>query len=241
MRRRPFVLLGLAGLVAIGMPATAATAATPLCFGQPATIVGTPGPDILTGRSDVSDVIYGGGGDDVISGGDFYSDDAEAGTVPAPDLLCGELGNDRVSGGPGNDKVNGGDGNDHVTGGLGADVLQGNAGDDVVSDESFEDMDARNDILRGGTGNDRITTAEGVDKAYGDAGNDTLVDLECSTSYLYGGPGADTFESYESSLYGEYCAVERDVIDGNDGVDRAQASTTDAVTRVEHVTRVAPY
>lgn len=239
MRRRPFVLLGLAGLVAIGLPATAATAATPLCFGKPATIVGTPGPDTLTGLSGVSDVIYGGGGDDVISGGDFYSDDAKPGT--APDLLCGELGNDRVSGGPGNDKVNGGDGNDHVTGGLGADVLQGNAGDDVVSDESFEDMDARPDILRGGPGNDRLTTAEGVDKAYGDGGNDVLVDLECSTSYLYGGPGADTFESYRSSLHGNYCSVDRDVIDGNDGVDRARVSTTDAVTRVESVTRVAPY
>jgi Ca2+-binding RTX toxin-like protein len=43
----------------------------PTCFGQPATIVGTDGPDTLIGQSGVADVIYGGGGDDGI-GGEHY-------------------------------------------------------------------------------------------------------------------------------------------------------------------------
>jgi len=235
MRRRVLVLLGLPGLIAFGIPATGAQAATPLCFGKPATIVGTAGPDRLTGQSGVADVIWGGGGDDVIVGGAFYSDDGVPGR--AADLLCGELGNDDVYGSPGNDKINGGDGNDYVAGRLGADVVQGNAGDDELDDESFEDMDAGNDVLRGGTGNDRITTAEGVDKAYGDTGNDTIIDWECSTSYLYGGAGADTFESYWSSLQGTSCGLAKDYIDGNDGTDRATVGKADSVTRVESITR----
>ncbi len=61
------VLLGLPGLIALGLPATGALAATPLCFGKPPTIVGTAGPDRLVGQSGVADVIWGGGGDDYIS------------------------------------------------------------------------------------------------------------------------------------------------------------------------------
>jgi hypothetical protein len=52
------------------------------------------------------------------------------------------------------------------------------------------------------------------------------------------GPGADTFESYWSSLQGTYCSLAKDFIDGNDGVDKAKASRADCVTRVESVTRV---
>jgi Ca2+-binding RTX toxin-like protein len=94
-----------------------------------------------------------------------------------------------------------------------------------------------NEIMRGGTGNDRILVGFGLDKAYGDAGNDTIIDLECSTSYLYGGPGADTFESWRSSFEGMACGTAKDVIDGNDGTDRATVGKADSVTRVESITR----
>jgi len=239
MRRRPSAVLGLPALILLGLPATSAQAATPLCFGKVPTIVGTEGADVLTGQSGVSDVIYGAGGDDRISGGEFYSDDAIPGA--APDLLCGGPGADTIGGSPGNDKINGGDGNDDITGELGADVMQGNAGDDGLYDESFADMDAANDILRGGTGHDEITTAWGVDKAYGDTGNDTITDTECSTSYLYGGPGADRFESWSSSFEGwhsSYCASPKDYINGDADFDRATVSGTDSVSNVEKVVRV---
>ncbi len=238
MTLRSSALLGLGALAAVSLPATAAQAAAPLCWGQPATIVGTAGADTLIGQSGVSDVIYAGDGNDTVLGGAFYSDDEIPGV--APDLLCGGTGDDNVRGGPGNDKINGGDGHDGGDGRLGGDLVQGNAGDDRVEDQSFADMDSGNDTLRGGIGNDKITTAKGVDKAYGEAGNDTITDWECSTSYLYGGPGADVFESYRSSLDGTNCTSGgKDVIDGNDGSDRATASRADSVVNVETVQRIS--
>ena len=95
--------------VAAALTPLTAAQATPTCFGQPATIVGTDGPDALIGQGGVSDVIYAGAGDDYISGGDFYGDDAIPGH--APDLLCGGPGEDRFAGSPGSDELNGGDGN----------------------------------------------------------------------------------------------------------------------------------
>jgi Ca2+-binding RTX toxin-like protein len=239
MRRRVLALLGLPGLIALGFPATGAQAATPLCFGQPATIVGTAGPDRLIGQSGVADVIWGGGGDDYILGGDYYSEDAVPGR--AADLLCGEVGNDTVQGGPGPDKLNGGDGDDHVDGAYGNDTVQGNAGNDVLVDESMADNMSGNEIMRGGGGNDRIYVGFGLDKAYGDAGNDTIIDTECSTSYLYGGTGGDYIESYESSFEGgETCATgAKDYVYGDAGHDRALVNKYDAVTGVEALNRVS--
>jgi Ca2+-binding RTX toxin-like protein len=216
-----------------------ASATVPTCFGQPATIVGTDGPDDLIGQSGVADVIYGGGGNDRISGGAFYEDDDVPGH--AADLLCGGPGDDGVSGGPGDDRINGGDGNDFVRGRAGADVVQGNAGNDTVRDETFADMDRMNDLLRGGSGDDYMTTAWGIDKAYGGTGNDTIIDLECDPSYLYGGAGSDTFESWSSSFegwHGSYCLYAADVINGGEHYDTAQSSSLDRVTAVENNFRV---
>ena len=220
---------------------TPASAAVPTCFGQPATIVGTAGADTLVGQSGVADVIYGGGGDDSIRGGDFYGEDAIPGL--AADLLCGGRGNDRVRGGPGDDTIGGGDGDDNVDGERGADSVRGNAGNDRISDQSFADMDSSNDILRGGSGDDYMTTAWGTDKAYGEAGNDTIIDSECDPSYLYGGSGADTFESWSSSYdgwHGSYCGDTADVINGGDDYDTAQSSTLDQVRTVEDNVLVMP-
>src|SRR5258707_12368459 len=44
------------------------SAAAATCHGKHATIVGTPGDDVIAGKK-ASDVIYGGGGNDRISGG----------------------------------------------------------------------------------------------------------------------------------------------------------------------------
>lgn len=236
--RRTLILLGVTSLAALALPATAAQAAPPLCWGKPATIVGTPGPDHLVGQSGVADVIWGGGGDDVITGGAYYSDDAVPGR--AADLLCGEAGNDYVYGGPGPDKLNGGDGDDSVDGAYGNDTVQGNAGNDELVDESMADNMSGNEIMRGGTGNDRIYVGFGLDKAYGDAGNDTIIDSECTTSYLYGGAGADYLESYRSSFEGgTTCASgAKDFVFGDTGYDRALVNKYDAATGIEALNRV---
>lgn len=232
--RAAAILVG-ACLGAALLPAAGGVAqgATPLCFGQPATIVGTAGNDTLVGRADVADVIYGGGGNDRISGGDFY----DAGT--APDLLCGGPGADDISGSPGNDKVNGGDGNDVVEGGNGADLVQGNAGDDRVDRGSFADADSKNDTLRGGGGNDILVAGWGADKAYGQGGNDQLIDSECvGATVLVGGPGSDYFESYWSSFDGTACGStgSADRLDGGDGTDTAKATRNDTRVSIEKVT-----
>lgn len=70
-----------------------------LCEGLPATIVGTPGNDIINGTNG-NDVIAGLGGNDIVNGG--------AGN----DVICGDAGNDILTDGNDNDVLLGGEGND---------------------------------------------------------------------------------------------------------------------------------
>jgi Ca2+-binding RTX toxin-like protein len=216
------------------------SAATPLCFGKPATIVGTAGDDTLTGQGGVSDVIYGEGGNDNIVGGDFYGDDAHPGD--APDLLCGGPGDDHVMGSPGNDKLNGGDGNDYVDGGNGADLEQGNAGNDRVGKGSFADADSANDVMRGNSGNDVLDGGWGKDQMYGNKGADKLYDEECDgPTLLNGGRGDDYLESWSSSFDGWHsnvCNTVADKVVGARGIDTAQVDRLDSVTTVERITRI---
>lgn len=76
--------------------------------GERCTIVGTAGPDELTGTPR-ADVICGRGG---------------------ADLIDGRAGNDRLIGGPGADSLNGGAGRDFLDGGPGSDELHGGRGAD---------------------------------------------------------------------------------------------------------------
>ncbi len=153
----------------------------------------TTGPDIYT------NVIYGGAGDDRISG------------LGGGDSLYGGDNNDTVQGDDGNDFVYGDSGRDSVTGGAGNDLVYGGADDDTVSGGADSDTvygdggadtiygDAGTDTLYGGTGNDLAyggTEADlvygGVDQdtLYGDAGNDTLYG-EAGNDTLVGGAGSD--------------------------------------------------
>ncbi len=103
-----------------------------MCFGQPATIVGTPGDDELAGTSG-TDVIMGLGGNDLIRG------------RGGGDLMCGGTGNDELRGNSGNDMLDGGNGNDLLRGGSSNDVLDGGSG---------------SDNCRGDNGNDSATNCE---------------------------------------------------------------------------------
>jgi Ca2+-binding RTX toxin-like protein len=85
------IILVLVGAAATAMPGVAHAAVT-LCDGKVATVVGTPGDDVLQGTP-AGDVIAGLGGDDVIlaGGGD--------------DVMCGGAGADRLYGEDGNDAL----------------------------------------------------------------------------------------------------------------------------------------
>ncbi len=89
----------------------------PTCQGLPATIIGTPGDDVLTGTNG-ADVIMGFGGDDTIVGGN------------GDDVICAGYGDDDVDGGNGKDRLAGQQGDDTLAGGNGKDVLDGGAGND---------------------------------------------------------------------------------------------------------------
>ncbi len=99
----------------------------PTCNGLAATIIGTPGDDVIfgTNKSDVimsfggNDTIFGGNGDDVICAG--YGDDIVDGGN-GQDLIFGEQGDDQLNGGTGKDSLEGGSGDDTLAGGNGKDT-----------------------------------------------------------------------------------------------------------------------
>jgi Ca2+-binding RTX toxin-like protein len=176
-----------------------AHAATPECFGQRATIVGTDDPDTIHGSpgDDVivagagADTVYGEGGDDLICSGHGGGVDEEGAHV------------DRIFGGPGDDKIDGGPKDivpdeDYLVGGHGDDVLYGGADRDTLDD---------------GPGHDRAYGGTGFDTFYAGAGNDLIV----------GGPDSETTSnqvSYETSPAGVVIDLRADTEtgDGNDVV-----------------------
>jgi hypothetical protein len=82
------------------------------CAARPATIVGTPGSDLLIGTAG-DDVIVGLGGQDIVVGGN------------GNDLLCGGGDTDILLGGPGNDRLAGGSAPDICLGDAGTDSATG--------------------------------------------------------------------------------------------------------------------
>lgn len=187
------IALSLAWSALLVMPTAAAAApADPAaeCAGQRATIVGTPGNDVLRGGTG-NDVIVGLGGRDVITGGN------------GNDVLCGGEGDDTLTGGNGNDLIGGGGGRDTITGGNGHDNLDGGGatdadGADVVTAGNGDDVlagSAGGDELIGGNGNDRFAGGDGTDRCVGGNGQDVGPDCETAQS-LEGADPAITYPAY---------------------------------------------
>jgi hypothetical protein len=165
------------------------------CNGLPATIVGTPGNDVING-TDGPDVIAGLGGNDVINGGD------------GDDVICGYAGNDSLYGGNGNDTLIGSYGNDTLDGGNGIDTLSGGDGADALLGGNG------NDALTGGAGNDALTGGNGDDALDGGANNDTLAGGGGDDT-LTGGAGADAFSGGNGAdVNTDFNAGEGDTSDG---------------------------
>jgi uncharacterized repeat protein (TIGR01451 family) len=130
-----------------------------------ATIVGTPGDDIVNGTAG-PDVINGLDGNDTISGLD--GDDVICGGLGG-DILFGNLGNDTLIGNEGSDTLRGGRDNDTLRGSKGNDTLQGESGNDTLQGEIGDDT------LDGGTETD---TCDGGTHVVGD----TAINCETVTN-----------------------------------------------------------
>lgn len=132
----------------------------------------------------------------------------------------GDVGRDRIDGGPGNDLIHLGPGRDIGLGGLGADtvygeggadLLRGGPGDDLLSGDRGQDHvlgGHGNDYLSGGSGNDTLSGRQGRDSLYGSLGADLLAG-DGGHDRLFGGANNDTILG----------GVGRDLLDGNSGND----------------------
>jgi hypothetical protein len=100
----------LAAVLVVSVGATASgSQVRPLCFGAPATIVGTARSDVLRGTRGRDVIVARQGADRVYGRG-------------RADLLCGGPGDDFLDGGPGRNRLDGGPGRDqcfHVTRSIG--------------------------------------------------------------------------------------------------------------------------
>lgn len=198
-----------------GTPApTPPPAPTPAPAGV--TLVGTSGPDELTG-TDGNDVISGAAGNDTLSGGEGH--DTLAGAA-GEDQLRGGGGNDSIGGGPGNDRINGGLGNDTVGGGTEDDYINGSEGHDMLSGGAGKDSlygEAGNDMLAGSYGDDKVMGGGGNDNMGGGTGRDLMRGGDGNDT-LGGGEGDDTVEGGTGD---DFLAAggRHDRLDGGAGAD----------------------
>lgn len=223
------IFAGIA-VVSAALTASPARSVPPAtCIGQPATIVGTDGDDVLKGTT----------GPDVVSLGD------------GNDRFNDKGGDDIVCGGPGADYLWGSDGDDRLYGEAGADTIYGVLGDDLLdggldNDELWDDSvpfplrggDGADDLL-GGDGNDQLHLSGGDGKGHGKAdtadggpGNDSLgyesspvgvtIDVTAATST---GSAVDTFASIERSFTGSGLA---DTLIGTSGDDELHAGRAES-------------
>ena len=209
--------------------------------GQLLHAIGTDFADTMVGNS-LSNVLFGGEGDDDIGGGD------------GGDTLDGGMGDDDLTGGGGVDTLYGCDGNDRLDGGAGGDNMYGVGGNDtyVVDDaldavfevSEFDGVDlvmsdrtytlgtnVENLMLIGaggwtGTGNALANVINGNEVAntlYGLDGNDT-VNGNGGNDTVLGGNGDDNVTGGDGDdvLIGGAGA---DVMDGGIGIDRVSYSS----------------
>lgn len=161
--------------------------------------------------------VFAGDGDDVIRAGGV---DARFGEAHFEGFGRGT--GVAVEAGPGNDRVVGSnvafnlvfgeEGKDRVTGGNRRDILSGGSGGDKLNGRGRRDRvlgKGGNDVLRGGNGRDLVSGNAGRDKLFGDSGAD-LLGGGPGMDRLFGGAGPDT-------LVG---GRDRDKLDGGPGRDQ---------------------
>lgn len=206
-------------LPSLVVASSADAAPTPTCQGVEATIVGTPGDDVLRGTPK-RDVIAGLGGDDVLRG------------LGGSDVLCGGSGADRLYGGGDRhwrdqfqsigtgDRLDGGAGDDLLHPGpqiRGAELVQPDMIVFASADGVTVDLGARRATgqgtdrivwrktlgVLGSPGDDTIIGTDSPDRFTGEAGDDVLVGLggpdvlraDAGDDEVGGGAGPDEITS----------------------------------------------
>jgi Ca2+-binding RTX toxin-like protein len=190
-----------------------------MCFGEPATIVGTDASDQITGTPG-PDVIVGRGGDDSINarGGD--------------DAVCGGADFDFADGGDGRDRLSGDTGDDTLQGGAEADLLMGRGDVDTLFGERGDDRlfggpgtGITLEGLMGGPGDDHMRGGPGLDVGlFFDARQGVVVNL---TTDRARGDGRDELISIEGALGSNF----DDVLIGTDGTNGLFGQAGDDVIR----------
>ncbi|MCR5169186.1 MAG: hypothetical protein K6C33_01845 [Desulfovibrio sp.] len=170
---------------------------------------------VLTMGSNQTGALYGGSGNDTLTGNKF-NDNLWGGE--GNDTLDGGAGNDRLYGGLGDDTLKGGEGNDVLVGGKGSDKLYGGVGNDALfadgtlklqnmvadtanaetligylagkSDAALEDFAETYGGEPIGALDSLLEGGAGKDLLFGGAGNDVLVG-GTDADRIFGGAGDD--------------------------------------------------
>lgn len=216
MRRASIVLVAL--LLAEGA-GSVASAAPPTCFGRPATIVGGPGNNSISG-TDGDDVIVARGGDDEIYAG------------AGADFICGGAGNDILHGAEGRDEMDAGRGLDLVTyydadAGIFVDLRDGRAlepdGREVVLHAEAVRGSQYDDRVYGTGTTNSYEPKNGRDVFYGRGGRDFYredgFNAGRADDTFRGGPGIDTFRANPYTITDRIIDLRRDLALGR-GRDR---------------------
>ncbi len=212
------------------------TVALPVGFFAPVQVRGGAGADVLTS----SGSLFGGEGNDVLTGGD--EGPGYKGSGPPPDLLVGGPGDDVLHGGGGDDVLRGdgaaassgpaaatdaGGGNDAIDGGVGEDTVlyDGRSAGvrlDLADDAGSYGAQGERDRLialehaTGGDGDDVLLGNESRNRMEGGAGDDRIVGRD-GWDRLFGGAGADVLDGRAGS----------DDLDGGPGRDTLRGGIGD--------------
>jgi Ca2+-binding RTX toxin-like protein len=176
--------------------------------------------------SDIEE-LYGGAGDDVITGNDDRN------------LMGGQGGDDTLTGGGGDDVLNGGEGSDMISGGDGKDVVN-YAWEDAPVAVSYDGVandgaDGEQDNLGGdiegviaSNQGDRLLGGPAADFLYGYGGDDTLLGGP-ESDMIVGGEGNDFIQSMDGKADFVSCGEPPDGADPNSDADVALVDPKDSV------------
>lgn len=169
--------------------------------------------------------VFGGEGDDAITGLGGFGAHGEAGNdtlvgrrgpaksrdpvVRERDFFAGGLGADVIDGGPGGDTITGGPGNDAVRGRTGNDFMSGGY---ITVAVSTPEGPAGDDVIDGGDGNDELRDG---DVLYRSLGVDPID--EVGSDLVIGGRGHDRVDSYSYRTEAVYVDLAQAGRDGQAG------------------------
>lgn len=124
---------------------------------------------------------------------EFVIDPMVVFSAPAPRMILGDMGANRLLGSDGADEIWGRAGHDHIEAQGGDDVVQGNRGrDQVLAGDGDDFVKGRkgHDRIEGGPGDDDLRGNRGNDSIFGQAGDDFIKGCR-GDDWLYGGTGND--------------------------------------------------